>query len=194
MFKIVNGGSYSFLVNDNHDIANIGVTVSDPSAASVCMDDANDIRGARYRVTAKAVGTVQIHVTYQGATTSIQVEIVPAKGSLTLDTSSYVMAPGDSYVIGSFLKDENGDALTPEQVREWMNTGKFKVQDSRTGSIFDLTQLDNGNFQVTGKNEGVAYVLYEINGVRASVRVTVQPDVTAHGQAVRNTFYWRCSR
>ncbi len=101
------------------------------------------------------------------------------------------MAPGDSYTIGTFLKDENGDALTSEQVQELIDTEKFKVRDSRTGSIFDLTQLANGNVQVTGKNEGVAYVLYEINGVRASVKITVQPDVAAQGLAVRNTIYWK---
>lgn len=188
--QIATGGSYCFLVNGNHDTANIQVTVSDPAVASVCMDDANDSRGARYRVTAKAAGMVQIDVTYQGATTPIQVEIVPAKGSLTLDTSSYLMAPGDSYTIGTFLKDENGNTLTSEQVQELIDTGKFKVQDSRTGSIFDLTQLDNGNVQVTGKNEGVAYVLYEINGVRASVRVTVQPDVAAQGNSSYRIFHF----
>ena len=109
------------------------------------------------------------------------------KGSIMLDTANYILAPGNKYTIGAFIKDNNGKSLTPAEIKQLVDSGKLKVRDSRTGSIVDLEQLSTGHFRVTGKNVGTCYILYEIGGTHASVRIDVQNGVKQHGTAVRNT-------
>ena len=109
------------------------------------------------------------------------------KGSIMLDTANYIMAPGNIYDIGVTIKDSTGRTLSGAEVQSLYNKGKLKVSDSRTGSIANLTQLSNGNFRVTGKNLGTCYIVYEIGGTHASVRIDVQKGVKQHGTAVRNT-------
>ena len=109
------------------------------------------------------------------------------KGSIMLDTANYILAPGNKYTIGAFIKDKNGKSLTPAEVKQLVDSGKLKVRDSRTGSIVDLEQLSTGHFRVTGKNVGTCYILYEIGGTHASIRIDVQNGVKQHGTAVRNT-------
>jgi hypothetical protein len=91
---------------------------------------------------------------------------------------------------GRKFKEISGNTLTGEQIRAMVNSGQLKVGDSRTGLIVDLQQLANGNFRVTGKNVGTAYIVYEVGGTHASVRIDVQREVTQHGTAVRNTSYF----
>jgi uncharacterized repeat protein (TIGR02543 family) len=184
------GGSYAFLVKDNHDIQNIKVEVLNPEMASVSLEDANDSRGAKYRVTAKASGTVQVRVTYQGQSSLMTFHLKAPKGSITLDTASYTFAPGERYTIGTFLHDSNGNRLTDEQVQQIIRSGNLIIRDSRTGSIVDLQVLPNGNALLTAKHSGTCYILYEIEGKQLSVRIDVQDGIQAHGQSVRNTFYW----
>ncbi len=129
-------------------------------------------------------------MTYQGQTSVLKVTVSEPKASLTLDTTSYTLAPGQQYTIGAILKDENGSRLTAEQIQNLIDSGKLIVRDSRTGSVFDLKQLPNGNFQVTGKQEGTGYVMYEIGGVHVSVAITVQNDILPHGDDTRNTIFW----
>lgn len=109
------------------------------------------------------------------------------KGSIMLDTANYIMAPGNIYDIGVTIKDPSGNKLTANQVKDLVSSGKLNVQDSRTGSIVNLQQLPNGNFRVTGKNVGTCYIVYDIGGTHASVRIDVQRGVKQHGTAVRNT-------
>lgn len=113
-----------------------------------------------------------------------------SKGSIMLDTASYVMAPGNRYDIGAFVRDPSGKQLSASEVQELVSQGKLRVRDSRTGSIVDLQQLSNGNFRVTGKNAGTCWILYEIGGTHASVRIDVQNGVRQHGSAVRNTSFF----
>ncbi len=185
---VSNVSAYQFLVRGNNDTANLKVESLNPNIATVALQDGNDSRGAKYQVNAKAAGDTQIKVTYKDQTAVMSVKVLPVGGSIMLDTARYTMAPGDRYTIGAYVRDANGNRVDASQlVRE----GKLKVRDSRTGSIATLQQLPNGNFQVTGKNPGTCYILYEINGVHASVRVDVQKDLSKpYGSAVRNTSYW----
>lgn len=111
-------------------------------------------------------------------------------GSIMLDTAQYTMAPGNIYDIGLVVRDANGSALSAAQIRQMVSSGQLKVRDSRTGSVVSLTQLSNGNFRVTGKQEGTCYIVYDIGGTHASVRVDVKRGVKAGGSAVRNTSYF----
>lgn len=183
-------GGYSFLVKGNNDISNIRVEVTNPEVASVSLENPNDSRGAKYRITAKSLGSTDVRVIYKGEITTIQAMVDVFSNSLVLDTVNYVMAPGNQYTIGAFIKDSNGNSLGNEQVKTMINNGKLKVRDSRTGSIVDRAQLENGNFQVTGKNEGTAYIIYEVGGTHASVRIDVQKGVRQHGTSVRNMSYY----
>lgn len=117
-------------------------------------------------------------------------ETAPSYGSITLDTAQYTMAPGDAYTIGAVLKDTDGKPMDSQQVRALVRAGVLHVRDSRTGSIVELKEQSNGNFRVIGKQEGTAYILYEIAGTHASVRVDVQKNAQAGGSAVRNTSYF----
>lgn len=184
------GGSYCFLVNGNHDLANLQVEVLNPQIASVTLENPNDPRGAMYRVTGNAPGTTQIRVTYQGQSTLMDVTLKEAKGSITLDTHSYTFAPGSQYTIGATLRDESGNVLTEEQVQKLILSGNLKIRDSRTGSIADLQVLPNGNALLTAKNPGTCYILYEIEGKQCSVRIDVQEGISPHGQSVRSTSFW----
>lgn len=188
--RIMNGGKYSFLVKDNHDVSNIQISVSNPNILEVILENGMDSRGAKYGLKAKAIGTTDVLVTYQGATARMRVNITESKGSITLDTANYIMAPGNRYDIGAVLRDANGNALNAEQVLRLVASGQLQVSDSRTGSIIDLQQLPNGNFRVTGKNAGTAYIIYEIGGTHASVRIDVQKGAKQGGTAVRNTSYF----
>ena len=87
------------------------------------------------------------------------------------------------------MADAAGNPLRSEQIKNMVTQGTLKVRDSRTGSIVNLEQQSNGNFQVTGKNEGTAYIVYEIGNAHASVRIDVKKGVEQHGTAVRNTSY-----
>lgn len=111
------------------------------------------------------------------------------KGSIMLDTANYIMAPGNIYDVGVTVKDAQGNPLSGSQVKNLVSSGKLKVTDSRTGSIATLQQLSNGNFRVTGKNPGTCYIVYDIGGTHASVKIDVQRGVKQHGTAVRNTSY-----
>lgn len=191
-------GTYQFLVKGNQDTKNLKVSVSDPKVASVKLKDRNDSRGARYEVTAKAVGKTEVQVTYKGASATMKVEVKPAgtvptiysRGSITLDTAQYKMAPGNQYTIGSVIRNQTGKELTAAEMRGLVTSGRLKVYDSRTGSVAQLEQLPTGNFQVTGKNPGTCYIVYEIGGTHASIRIDVQKGIRARGSAVRNTSYF----
>ncbi len=186
-----NVSSYRFLVKGNNDAANIKVESSNPNVAAVTLENASDSRGAKYRVDAKAAGDAEIKVTYQGQTASMTVKVYPVGGSIMLDTSNYVMAPGNQYTIGAFVRDAQGNKLSGAQTQELVKNGKLVVRDSRTGSIVDLKQLSTGNFQVTAKNEGTCYIMYEINGVHASVRIDVKKGLAKpYGSAIRSITYW----
>lgn len=190
--KVGVNGTYQFLVRGNNDAENLKVKTQNPGIASVELVQAGDARGAVYQVEGVAVGTTAIQVTYRGQTVTMHVQVTPAvaRGSITLDTAQYTMAPKNQYTIGTVIRDASGKALTGEQTRALVQSGKLKVRDSRMGSVVDLEQLADGNFRVTGKAVGTCYIVYEIGGTHASVRVEVQKRAKQHGSAVRNTSYF----
>ena len=123
---MLTSGTYSFLVRGNNNTGGIAVTVENPSVASVSRN-ANDSRGAKYRVTALAPGETEIRVTYQGQTASIKVKVTALKGSITLDTAQYTLAPGNMYTIGAFIKDANGNPLSAAQIQNLVASGQLVV-------------------------------------------------------------------
>lgn len=190
--KVSVKGTYQFLVLGNNDAENLKVETQNPTVASVELVQAGDARGALYQVEGVAVGTATIRVTYRGQSVTMPVQVTPAvaRGSITLDTAQYSMAPKNQYTIGTVIRDASGKTLTGAQTRELVQTGRLKVRDSRMGSVVTLEQLPDGNYRVTGKNPGTCYIVYEIGGTHASVRVDVEKRVKQHGSAVRNTSYF----
>ena len=95
-------------------------------------------------------------------------------GTLTLDTRSYVMAPGNIY---DFRAKVEGIGLKQEDV---------KVYSSRTG-IAGLARVPGTDkYRITGLKEGVCYVMAEVAGRHASIKITVQKGVKQHGEATRS--------
>ena len=103
------------------------------------------------------------------------------RGTVTLDTQSYDMAPKNIYDIGVKFAG-NG------------NTKTFKVVSSRDG-IATVKKLPNGNYRITGVTPGTAYIICTIyNGTKeithASIKVTVTAGIKQHGVATRSTSYF----
>ena len=94
--------------------------------------------------------------------------------TLTMDTRSYTMAPGNIY---DFKAVVSGPGL---------NQSDVAVSDSRNGSIVKLKNLGNGKYRITAVNEGTTYVIAQINGVHASIQVTVKKGVKQGGVATRS--------
>ncbi len=197
------GGSvYDFYVLGVNDASKIKVTSNNTSVATVQLIDANDPRGAKYRITAQPnnsgaikgpMGTkfAYIDVEYNGQKRDIRVQNYSVAGSVMVDTTSYTMpTQGGKYQIGVTIRDGDGNKLSAEEVKWLLDTDVLQVSDSRSGSIVDLQQLSNGNFQITAKKAGTTYILFEINGCHASLRVDVKDGASAGGAATRNTSYW----
>lgn len=183
------GATYTFLIRNNFDIGNLSVEPLDTSMADVWLHSSTDPRGAMYTIRAKKAGHTSIKVQYNNQESYISVDAKQNtnKGSIMLDTANYMLAPGNIYDIGVTIKDPQGNKISGNQVKWLLDTGKLKVRDSRTGSIVDLVQLPNGNFRVKGKNPGTCYIVYDIGGNHASVRIDVVKGIQQHGTAVRNT-------
>ncbi len=197
------GGSvYDFYVLGVNDASKIKATSNNTSVATVQLIDANDPRGAKYRITALPnnsgaikgpMGTkfAYIDVEYNGQKRDIRVQNYSVAGSVMVDTASYTMpTKGGKYQIGVTVKDGDGNKLSGQEVKWLLDTDVLQVSDSRSGSIVDLQQLANGNFQITAKKAGTTYILFEINGCHASLRVDVKDGASAGGAATRNTSYW----
>ena len=113
----------------------------------------------------KSLGAVPAGM-YNGAT---------FKGSLTLDTTSYIIPPKASYQIG---------------VRIRGTSDKLKVYSS-SPSVASVTKLSNGNYKVTGMESGTTYIMFDLYNqgnqreVHASVKITVQKNAAPHGNAAR---------
>lgn len=182
--------TYRFLVKGNQDAKRLTIHMENPSILSVELVEETDARGTKYEIFPKKEGSTYVKVTYEGDTTYLKVDVRDITGSITLDTSNYTMAPGDSYVIGAVIKDEVGKPLTGEEIDQMVESGQLVVRDSRTGSIVDLKRLSKGNYRVTGKDEGSTYIIYEINGTHASVKIDVREGEKARGSSVRNTSYF----
>ena len=95
-------------------------------------------------------------------------------GTLTLDTRSYTMAPGNIY---DFRAKVEGMGLTQANVN---------VYSSRTGIATVTRVAGTDKYRVTAKGEGVCYVVAEVAGVHASIKITVQKGVKAWGESTRS--------
>ncbi len=196
------GSTYDFYVLGVNDTSKIKVASNNTNVATVQLVDANDPRGAKYRITAKptgnsaikgAMGTkiAYIDVEYNGQKKEILVENYSVAGSIMVDTTSYTMpTKGGTYQIGLTIKDGDGNKLAASEIKNLVDKGVLKVHDSRTGSIVDLVQLENGNFRVNAKKAGSTYILFEINDCHTSLRVDVKDNAKAGGAATRDTIYW----
>ena len=96
-------------------------------------------------------------------------------GTLTMDTQSYIMAPGDIYDFRA--KVEGGDLRQEEVV----------VSDSRTGSVVQLSCVPGTDkYRIKAVNEGVCWVVAEVRGTHASIRVEVKAGAEQGGVATRS--------
>ena len=123
---------------------------------------------------ASAASPTQESVTFVQAAQKSIAAATQTKGSITLDTAQYTMAPGEyvyHWSISEGRQWQSYGCQPSESLGQW---GALVVKDSRTGSIVDLMQLSTGNFRIVGKNEGTAYIIYEIGGTHASVRIDVK--------------------
>ena len=96
-------------------------------------------------------------------------------GTLTMDTQSYIMAPGDIYDFRA--KVEGGDLRQEEVV----------VSDSRTGSVVQLSRVPGTDkYRIKAVNEGVCWVVAEVRGTHASIRVEVKKGAVQCRVATRS--------
>ena len=94
--------------------------------------------------------------------------------TLTLDTRSYVMAPGNIY---DFRAAVSGPGLSQEDV----------VVTTSRDAIATVARVPGTNkYRITGVKPGECYIIAEINGVHASIKVTVQNGVKAYGDSERS--------
>lgn len=94
--------------------------------------------------------------------------------TLTMDTRSYTMAPGNIY---DFRARVDGPGL---------NQADVKVTSSRTGIAKVARVPGTDKYRITGVAEGECYVVAEIQGVHASIKVTVKKGVKASGSSERS--------
>ncbi len=96
--------------------------------------------------------------------------------SITLDTTSYTMAPKKSYQIGVKSIGTGGTTL--------------KVYSS-SSDVATVTTLKNGNYQVTSKGVGTAYIMFDVYDKKnkclthASVRINVAKGTKPFGVSAR---------
>ncbi len=196
LYMIAGISQHDFLVEGINDLTGLEVTSGDESVATVELVDGEDERGAKYRITAQEEGDTQITVNFGNQTATIDVVVYPVAGSITLDTVSYTMAPGDIYDIGITVRDPDNNPLSGEAVQAMFESGKLRVVDSRTGSVVRMQQLPNGNFRLTAVDTGTCYIECGVMkdawtpATRASIRVDVQRRAVQGGVSARNTSYW----
>ncbi|CAB1253187.1 Endolytic murein transglycosylase [Ruminococcaceae bacterium BL-6] len=90
-------------------------------------------------------------------------------GTLSMDTRSYVMPPKGIY---DFKATVGGSVLKQEDVKVW---------SSRDGIARVSRVAGTGKYRITGVKAGVTYVISEIKGVHASIKVTVENGAKPHG-------------
>ncbi|MBW7571632.1 DUF5018 domain-containing protein [Caproiciproducens faecalis] len=124
--------------------------------------------------TVDANGYVSVTITH----CSDYVLLQKAAHSITLDTTNYRMPPKGSYQIGSKLVGADGTTL--------------KVYSTNSG-IAAVAKLANGNYRVTGKGTGTAYIMYDVYDKKnkklthASVRINVVKGTKPFGSSARQT-------
>ncbi len=94
-------------------------------------------------------------------------------GTLMMDTKSYIMAPNDIY---DFRACVTGDDLRQSEVLVWSSRDGIAQVERISGT---------DKYRITARSPGVTYVIAEVRGVHASIRVTVEEGAQQHGEAAR---------
>ena len=68
---------------------------------------------------ASAASPIQESVTFVQAAQKSIAAAIQTKGSITLDTAQYTMAPGDMYTIGAFLRMRMAKPWMPAKCEPW---------------------------------------------------------------------------
>ncbi|HEX2985469.1 MAG TPA: bacterial Ig-like domain-containing protein, partial [Caproiciproducens sp.] len=110
-------------------------------------------------------------------TTHFSYYVIAGTGnSISLDTKSYQLPVGGSYQIG--VKLTGGRAASV----------KFHSTNDKIASV---AKLKNGNYQVTGKGTGTAYIMFDVYDnknhllTHASVRLDVKTGIRPRGDSTR---------
>ncbi len=200
-YRMAPGNIYDFrakLSGPGLDQSDVRVYSSRDGIASVQRVPGTD----KYRITGLREGTTYVKAEIAGVHASIRVDvqngvkqggdssrsisIIPYESSsdggeeslpvrtLTLDTRSYRMAPGNIY---DFRAKLSGPGLNQSDVR---------VYSSRDGIASVQRVSGTDKYRITGLREGTTYVIAEIAGVHASIRVDVQKGVKQGGDSSRS--------
>ena len=158
-----NDDYFNVVVDPNTNVATINVTGynADDKTANTATIRAYLVDEDGYELEGYVAATCKV-------TAVAQPEI---RGTLKADTTSYTLPVGGIYDIQFSV---TGVDATPV------------VTDSRTGSVFQLTNLGGNKYRVTGVNEGTAYVVATVGDSRVSVAITVDNDATQGGEKGNN--------
>lgn len=158
-----NDDAFNVVVDPNTNVATINVTAynADDNTANNATIRAYLVDEDGYELEGYVAATCKV-------TAVAQPEI---RGTLKADTTSYTLPVGGIYDIQFSV---TGVDATPV------------VTDSRTGSVFQLTNLGGNKYRVTGVNEGTAYVVATVGDTRVSVAITVDNDATQGGEKGNN--------
>ena len=113
---------------------------------------------------------------YEGLNVKPLSQSSTAKGSLTLDTTSYSIATKATYEVGTKLLGYGGT---------------LKVNSNNSAA--KVVRLSNGNYKITGVKAGTAYIMFNVYNksnkqiAHASVKVTVQNGIKSKGNAKKQT-------
>ena len=158
-----NDDAFNVVVDPNTNVATINVTAynADDNTANNATIRAYLVDEDGYELEGYVAATCKV-------TAVAQPEV---RGTLKADTTSYTLPVGGIYDIQFSV---TGVDATPV------------VTDSRTGSVFQLTNLGGNKYRVTGVNEGTAYVVATVGDTRVSVAITVDNDATQGGEKGNN--------
>lgn len=121
-----------------------------------------------YTVTGVSKGQVTIEIGGQKM-------IATVSGGILVDTQSYTMSPGGKYCIGVKIHGIDENKLNVYSVNSCTNVELYKKGT-------DGTRL----YQVTGKETGTGYIMFEIGSGRAvKTRIDVQNGASASGTSAR---------
>ncbi|HEX2986163.1 MAG TPA: leucine-rich repeat protein [Caproiciproducens sp.] len=111
------------------------------------------------------------------STTHFSYYVIAGTGdSISLDTKNYQLPVGGSYQIGVKLTGSKAASV--------------KVY-STNGKIASATRLKNGNYQVTGKGVGTAWIMFDVYDnknhllTHASVKIDVKTGIRTRGDSTR---------
>lgn len=159
-------GTYQFSVTMNPDSA--GTTASGSTSAKLSLPNTKSAEDPFCSISGLKIGENTVTVPSQALT-----NLLPAsnpKRVIIVDTTSYVMAPGDVYGIKAQLIGQSKHALTAY---------------SSDKQVAQLVKCSSTYYLVIGHKEGTCEIRFEADGMHASTKITVQANARAHGDAGR---------